>query len=163
MIQQELKQALLSAIYTAARVARDMVWGIQRPTLLGVRGLVVRNHEVLLIRHRSGERPWALPGGGVDRHERFEEAVRREVYEEAGVPADVECVLGVYEAFHSDLSNYIVTFVLRSTADPRPPQSIEIAEARYFAFDDLPTDLDRGSHRRIAEYRAGRSGVSALW
>jgi len=39
-----------------------------------VRALIVRDGAVLLIRHRHGLRPWALPGGGVERYERMEEA-----------------------------------------------------------------------------------------
>lgn len=162
-MRERIEQLVLAQLYSLARTARDIVWGIRRPTLLGVRGLVIRDGMVLLIRHRSGNRPWALPGGGVERHERLEEAARREVYEETGVPARFERVLGVYEAFHGDFSNYITVFVFSADADPQPPQSIEIAEARYFPLDAPPAGLDRGSQRRIAEYRAGRGGVSELW
>ncbi len=160
---RHLEQQILGPVYALARIARDLVWDAQQPTLIGVRALAIRDDNVLLVRHRSGATPWVLPGGGVERHERLEEAARRECYEEAGVPARVERVLGVYEAFRGTLTNYITVFVCRVDAQPNPPRSLEIADARYFAFDALPPDLDAGSRRRIDEYHAGAAGISALW
>lgn len=140
-----------------------MLWNIARPTLLGVRALVVRGDEVLLIRHRGGATPWALPGGAVDPDERMEEGARREIYEEAGVTAEFQRVLGVYDAFRDNYVNYIIVFVFSAQSEPHPPRSVEIAEARFFPFERLPDGLDPGSRRRIAEYRAGGAGISALW
>jgi 8-oxo-dGTP diphosphatase len=150
-------------LYRLAFLARSLVWEVRRPTLLGVRSLVVRGDEVLLIRHRSGEKPWSLPGGGVDKHERMAEAARREVYEEAGVPVQVERLLGQYDAFRGELVNYIAVFVCAPLGDPDPPHSIEIAEARYFPLRALPSGTDDGTRRRVAEYLAGASGVAELW
>lgn len=140
-----------------------MLWNIARPTLLGVRALVVRGDEVLLIRHRGGATPWSLPGGAVDPGERMEEGARREIYEEAGVTAEFQRVLGVYDAFRDNYVNYIIVFVFSAQREPLPPRSVEIAEARFFPFEGLPDGLDPGSRRRIAEYRAGGAGISALW
>jgi ADP-ribose pyrophosphatase YjhB (NUDIX family) len=154
-------------IYIAALRARELLWAIQRPTLLGVRALVVRRtgaeHEILLIRHRAGRKPWALPGGGVERHERSAEAARREVFEEAGLPVRVERLLGFYDAFRGEFTNYIAVFVCEALGEPNPPESLEIAEARFFPAGALPPALDDGSRRRIAEYLRGESGVSELW
>jgi 8-oxo-dGTP diphosphatase len=150
-------------LYRLAFLARSLIWEVRRPTLLGVRSLVVRGDEVLLIRHRSGEKPWSLPGGGVDRHERMAEAARREVYEEAGVPVRVDRLLGQYDAFRGELVNYIAVFVCTPLGEPDPPRSIEIAEARYFPLRALPPGADDGTRRRVAEYLAGASGIAELW
>lgn len=163
MRRERLVNTALTLAYRAAYAARGIVWSIARPSLFGVRALVLRGDHVLLIRHRSGETPWSLPGGAVDPHERLEEAARREVYEETGLPAEYQRLLGVYDAFRGDYVNYIVVFVFTVKDGPRPPRSIEIAEARFFRLDSLPETLDPGSQRRIAEYCAGATGVSALW
>lgn len=153
----------LALIYRLAYAARGAFWHVARPSLLGVRALVVRDDQVLLVRHRGGATPWGLPGGAVDPHERLEEAARREIYEESGVPARFQGVLGVYDAFHFNYVNYIVVFVFTAQSEPGPSRSIEIAEARFFPFDDPPDRIDPGSRRRIEEYLAGAAGVSALW
>ncbi len=149
--------------YRLARIARAGYWELRQPVLFGVRAIVVRGGHILLVRHRAGPHPWALPGGGVDRHERVIEAARREVYEEAGVIARGERVLGVYEVFHGRYPNYIVVYVMEARDTPRPPRSIEIADAQFVALDQLPPEIEPASARRIAEYCSGERGITALW
>jgi hypothetical protein len=134
-----LDRAALAAIYALATGLRSLIWRIRRPMLIGVRALVVREHTVLLIRHRFGRTPWALPGGGVERF------------------------LGLYERFGGGVSNYIGVYVCTPTNEPDPPRSLEIAEARFFSFDALPRGLDPGSRRRIEEYRRGEHGLARPW
>jgi len=50
--------------------------------------------RVLLVQHVEGR--WQMPGGAVDPDERPEEAIRREVREEARVDVEVGDVLGVF-------------------------------------------------------------------
>ncbi len=142
----------LSLIYKIGIKLRAIVWDIRQPTLIGVRALVIRGDDVLLIRHRAGKKPWSIPGGGVERHERLSEAIRREVYEEAGLPVQVERVLGVYDAFFGQVVNYVVVFVCRPQGDPMPPRSVEIEAVEYVPLHNLPADLDDGARRRIQEY-----------
>jgi ADP-ribose pyrophosphatase YjhB (NUDIX family) len=160
---KQIEQAALGPIYQLAIWLRDAVWRLRRPTLIGVRALIVRDGAVLLIRHRSGKQPWALPGGGVERNERLAEAARREAREEAGVPIRIERLLGVYERFGDGVSNYVAVFVCTALGEPRPPRSLEIAEARFFALAHLPAGADAGTRRRVAEYLAGERGIARVW
>src|SRR5215216_2042000 len=96
-VVKQLEQAALGPIYRLAIWLRSQVWRLRQPALIGVRALIVRDGAVLLIRHRSGNRPWALPGGGMQRSERLPEAARREAHEETGAPVRVEHLLGVYD------------------------------------------------------------------
>jgi ADP-ribose pyrophosphatase YjhB (NUDIX family) len=143
--------------------ARALAWFVHQPTLIGVRALVVYHDQVLLIRHRGGGRPWSLPGGGVERYERLDEAIRREIREESGVLVRVERLQGMYDAFFGRVTNYIAVFVCTPLSEPKPPISLEIADARFFALDSLPEGVDYGSLARIDEYRSGAVGLSALW
>ena len=158
-----VEQAGLGLVYARALWLRTVLWALRRPRLIGVRALIVRDRRILLVRHRSGRHPWSLPGGAVERYERLAEAARREAEEETGAMVRVEGLLGIYDSFRDGISNYIAVFVCTPLGDPRPPRSLEIAEARFFPLTALPRGLDRGSRRRIAEYLQGDRGLSKLW
>jgi 8-oxo-dGTP pyrophosphatase MutT (NUDIX family) len=91
------------------------------------------------------------------------EAARREAFEESGIAVRVEGVLGVYDAFRGELTNYITVFLCTPLGEPNLPLSLEVAEARFFPLRELPTDIDPGSRRRIGEYLNGALGISDLW
>jgi len=158
-----IDQIILGPIYALAIGVRQVFWGLRRPTTIGVRAFIVRGDAVLLVRHRAGPRPWGLPGGGVARYERLAEAARREAHEETGAAVRIERLMGVYDSFHDGMSNYIAVFVCAPLGDPRPPRSIEIAEARFFPLRAPPADIDPGSRRRIAEFLAGAGAQSRTW
>jgi ADP-ribose pyrophosphatase YjhB (NUDIX family) len=157
---KRIDQVFLGPIYALAIGLRRIMWGLRRPVTIGVRALIVRGDMVLLVRHRAGRQPWGLPGGGVARYERLAEAARREAKEETGVTVRIERLQGLYDSFHDGMSNYIAVFVCAPLGDPRPPRSLEIAEAHFFPLRAPPADIDPGSRRRIEEYLA-ESGVQA--
>ena len=69
----------------------------------------------------------------------------------------------MYDRFGDRISNYVVVFVCTALGEPHPPRSLEIAEARFFLFDELPQGIDDGSRHRIAEYLRGERGLSRNW
>jgi ADP-ribose pyrophosphatase YjhB (NUDIX family) len=160
---KQIEQAAFRPIYELAIRLRSGVWRLQQPMLIGVRALIVQDSAVLLIRHRSGKQPWALPGGGVERNERLSEAARREAREETGARVRVDRLLGMYERFGDGVSNYVAVFICKPLDAPRPPRSLEIAEARFFPLDRLPDGADIGTRRRVAEYLAGEYGLTRMW
>jgi 8-oxo-dGTP diphosphatase len=160
---EHLEQTTLALVYALIMWLRNIFWRIRRPKLVGVRALIVRDELVLLIRHRYGRQPWGLPGGGVERNESLAEAVRREAREESGVHVEIRHLLGMYDRFKGGVSNYVGVFVCTPLNEPNPPRSLEIAEARFFPFNELPKGIDDGSRRRIAEYLRGERGLSQGW
>jgi ADP-ribose pyrophosphatase YjhB (NUDIX family) len=58
--------------------------------------------RVLLVRQALGLRLWTLPGGKVKRGESLVKALRRELYEETGLRAQIGSLLGVLDRRDKD-------------------------------------------------------------
>lgn len=159
-----LREGALTLAYNAIVWARGLARQATRPTEMGVRALVLRGDELLLVRHRGGSKPWALPGGGISPKEPLDVAARREVQEEAGCAVELEHMLGLYHSFGQGMNNYIAVFVGRPLGPARPPTGdLEIVDARFFAPRDLPEATEAGSLRRLAEHNRGEAGLYREW
>lgn len=139
-------------------------WRLTRGLTLGAQGIVVDPEgQILLVRH--GYRPgWFFPGGGVERGETAEEALVRELEEEAGVLVEGTPVLfGLYANLPKFPGDHIAVFLVQNWTQPETPRpSAEIAEARFFARDALPDDINSGTRRRLAELYEGAAPQS-VW
>lgn len=129
---------------------------LTRGKTLGVRGLVLNERgQVLLVEHTyiTG---WWLPGGGVDRGETTQDAVARELREEAGVnPLETPKLLSIHsnEAFFP--GDHVLVFrVDRWEECPRTSHG-EIRDVGFFDIDRLPETINGGSSRRINEALKG--------
>ena len=89
---------------------------------IGVGGAVVRDGELLLVRRasRHGRGNWQLPGGFIEPDETIEQAVVREVQEEAGVTAKVEAVLALRSRYDPESGNgvYIILLLRPISGEP---------------------------------------------
>ena len=131
---------------------------------LGVRGLVIDpNGEILLVRHTYIE-GWYLPGGGVERGESAEFSLARELAEEANVEiAERPQLHGLFFNPKASPRDYVACYIVRKFRQTAPHVGdLEIAEARFFAIDSLPTGTSRATRSRIAEVLSGGS-VAEIW
>jgi ADP-ribose pyrophosphatase YjhB (NUDIX family) len=140
--------------------ARRIVWRLVGPRMIGVRAIVVHPDDgrVLLVRHSYGPEAWYLPGGGVKRRETIEQAVRRELREEAAIEVTGPVrLLGTYSNLREGKSDHISVFVVEHWARTGGSTDAEIAEAVFV--DPLPHALppptSAGTRRRLAEWQKG--------
>jgi 8-oxo-dGTP pyrophosphatase MutT (NUDIX family) len=146
---------LLSRFYRVAYQLARVYWFVVRPTKSGVKCMITRGDEVLLVRHTYGDRnAWELPGGGVKRGEEPLAAARREMQEELGLAIDGWRELGDFFAFYEHRNDTMHCF--HATVDGVSPviDRVEIAEARWFAIDRPPQRAGRFV-QRILSMREG--------
>lgn len=98
-------------------------------------GAIIREHHLLLIRHRehdTGRSYWLFPGGGREEGESEEECVRREMYEETNLVVNVERLLMEQPASPNGVYRLRRTFlcsILSGTATPgHEPEENHAAE-----------------------------------
>lgn len=119
--------------------------------------LVSRGDEILLQRnahYRSAH--WSLVAGFVDPGENLEEAVRREIGEEASIEVkDLRYVTSQTWPFPS---NIMIGFRAEYASGELTPDGDEVIESGWFKRGNLPTVPRKGSIARfmIDEWEAGR-------
>jgi ADP-ribose pyrophosphatase YjhB (NUDIX family) len=136
-------------------------WKVRRPTTVGVRVLLLREGQVLLVRHTYQD-AWYLPGGGVKRGETLVDAVRREAAEEVGATLGALSLLGVYTNTYEGKTDHVAVLICHEfTLSGETDREIE----RYAFYDlgALPADASPGTRRRIGEYVAGETAQARRW
>lgn len=130
---------------------------------LGVQGVVIdETSRVLLVRH--GYRPgWHFPGGGVERGEKIDCALSRELDEEVGVhlrePAQL---FGIYTNFEAFPGDHIALFIVHHWQRDRVLRpNAEIIQQGFYALDDIPQNTTAGTKRRLDEIFGGTERVLA--
>ena len=128
-------------------------WRYSRGLTLGAQGVVLDgDSRVLLIRHtyRPG---WHFPGGGVEKGETIEEALTRELAEEAGIELTARPDLfGIYANFRAFPSDHIALFVVRDWRQTHVPErNREIVGQCFAARDALPESTIAAVPRRLDE------------
>ncbi|OAA31601.1 hypothetical protein AT15_05880 [Kosmotoga arenicorallina S304] len=71
----------------------------QKTHYVSVRGVIVENGKILVVKHAHSNRPpfWCFPGGRVEDDETLSQALQREMIEETGLKVKVENVVYTQE------------------------------------------------------------------
>ncbi len=129
---------------------------LTRGKTLGVRGLVLdKAGRVLLIEHTYLD-GWWLPGGGVDPGETCQDAVARELREEAGInPVGAPQLLSVHSNERFFRGDHVLIYRVDDWESVPMTSHNEIKNVGFFAVDQLPENMNGGSLRRIQEALLG--------
>jgi ADP-ribose pyrophosphatase YjhB (NUDIX family) len=135
---------------------------------VGVGAVVLRDHQVLLVRRRyeplAGQ--WSLPGGGVETGEALATAVAREIREETGLAIEVGPIIEVIDRITYDDTGRVryhfvlIDYLCRVTGGKLAPGS-DVDDAAFVDPDNLDayglTDVARRVIRRALEMSSGAS------
>lgn len=135
---------------------------LSRGMTLGVRiALLDDRQRVFLVRHTYVD-GWHMPGGGVEVGEDALSAARRELVEEAAAEmTEPPRLHGVFFNGRVSRRDHVVVYVARAfrmLGTKRPDR--EIAEAGFFALDDLPPATTRATRARLDEIASGRPAAT---
>lgn len=120
-----------------------------------VRGAVVRNGEILLVKERADGR-WSMPGGWADVGDLPSAMVIREVEEESGFIVKPKKVIGVFDANRDGVPldfyhAYKIVF-LCDIISGKPRTSYETLDVGFFPFQKLPPlSRSRTNERHLDE------------
>lgn len=137
-------------------------WFILRPVTLGVRLIMIRDEQALLVKH-TYQRHWYLPGGGVKRSETLDEAIRREAAEEVGATLRDLTLFGNYSNFFDYKNDHVIVFLSRDFSLTGKSDG-EIEAVKFFPLTRLPDQISPGSRRRLNELQSnGQTPIVSRW
>ncbi len=148
-----LKRRLTRLYWFFADPVRRMYRFIVRYPIRAAKCLVECDGELLLVRIDYAHKRWGVAGGAVNRDETFEDAAKRELYEEVGIIADTVNELGEYFLIYENcpVTNYV--FLHRAKNKNFAIDGLEIAEAGWFKPDQLPSPRQASVEKILAMYK----------
>ena len=117
---------------------------------MAVAAVIFDEHErILLFKHTYRKFEWGIPAGGLEHREQPENAIVREIYEEAGMQIEVQKML-LAESAKED--HHVSLIYLCKTVSGEFKASLEISEMKYFDVNNLPQMLfaEKNLIRKIA-------------
>jgi ADP-ribose pyrophosphatase YjhB (NUDIX family) len=129
-------------VFRLGYLALQAYWLVRRPRTSGVKVVVRRGDEVLLVRHTYGRRAeWDLPGGFINEGETPQDAALREISEEVGLHAERPVAMGAILQRSSGRRDMVHAFAADADGAGMDVDAGEIAQARWFPHDALPDSV----------------------
>ena len=115
--------------------------------------LIECNNKILLARNTYGNREWIFPGGGIKRGESKEIAAHRETFEEVGINLDSLVYFGEYTQTEFNKNAIVHCFYSKINNFSIKIDEIEIGEADWFEWSNLPDNLSLDTVKIIKFYK----------
>ena len=162
-----MKEKLKDLIYGTALFFAKLYWKICKPVTFGARIILANKEKVLLVQHKR-PKTWNLPGGGIKKHENPALAGIRELYEETGLQIEnTDYLLGTYvskdEGKHDTIYVYVKKVDEKFLENKKVNLEIELQDAEWFDYNNLPETITRRTKYRIDEYLASKRDIDGLW
>lgn len=107
-----------------------------------VAGILVKEDQILLVRHEKNEKSyWLIPGGGVDFGESAEAALVREYQEEVGLQIRVGKLVLVHDSIPASLHRQVLNLYFLVSADKfeiKVTQDAVLRDAAFYPLAEFP-------------------------
>lgn len=102
-------------------------------------GIVLFENRALLVKQTYGKLKdrWTIPWGFVEEFEFPDEAVLREIEEEAGIKAKIDGIVCVQNFFEQDAPMIAIVFLCHHVEGIPTANGEETGEARYFSLEEV--------------------------
>jgi 8-oxo-dGTP diphosphatase len=141
---------------------------MNKQILPAVSAIILNDNREILMQKRTDTRKWCIISGHVEFGETVEEAILREVREEANALSEVVRLIGVYSSpeyttYHYDdrIVQYVVSYFEVKLLSSIPPnfKNEETEQFKYFPIGALPADLDLINPHWLTDALRGASGA----
>ncbi len=152
-----MKVKITRLFYRIIDPIRKLYWFIARPTRIGVKCLIEYQNKFLFIRNSYGSKKWTIPGGGVNHGESLESAAIRETQEEVGIVLTKLINIGIY-VHEKEYKHDKLTIFYTEIQNPKfIIDPVEIEEARWMAFDEVPEPRGSAIDRTLFLFKEHKS------
>jgi len=131
--------------------------------ILMVDGIVLKGDKVLLTKREiyPFQGCWVFPGGHVEYGEKVEEAIKREMKEELGIPVKIKKLAGVYSESKRDprYHSVSVVFLLEKGKD-EIRLNHEASEFKFFSLNNLPKKIGFDHRKIINDFKRNRRNLA---
>jgi 8-oxo-dGTP diphosphatase len=128
---------------------------LPRSPSVTVDAIIPKEGRILLIKRKNEpfKGYWALPGGFVDYQEPVEDALKREVREEAGLEVDIKGFHNVYSDPNRDPRGHVISLCYIANGNGEAVAGDDAKEARFFPIEEiLELDLAFDHHKILKDY-----------
>lgn len=98
------------------------------------------NGRIFLVKGLFSRQQWALPGGGLKRDETYQQAAKREVFEEVGLRIDKLKYIGHTYSYESFWRFPVRVYLARVNNSGQEKLNLEILELAWLQEDKLPRE-----------------------
>ena len=112
-------------------------WFITKPKTFGAKAILIHGNEILLVKNTYGYH-YTLPGGGIKKNEKPEEAVRRECFEEVGIKLNEVTPLPSFITYEEYKEDTVYGFYAKVSSKEFKLDRLEIDIAEWHPLDNLP-------------------------
>ena len=135
----EMFSSFARAVFRGTACVMSLIFRIA-PKKDRVRVIVYRDDgKILLVKGRFSRQEWALPGGGVNCNESYEQAAVREISEEIGLKIHNLRYFGKADS-HESYAKFSVRVFVAHASDYDIKCNFEIMEARWLNMNYLPKE-----------------------
>lgn len=112
--------------------------------------LIINDKGEILLQHRTDNDKWGFIGGSLELEETFEEAAKREAFEESGIIIEKMELFNIYsgkEMYNKypngdEVYNSTVMFKVLKYSGVMKADRVESKELKFFSLDKLPKEIN---------------------